>query len=80
MEQSHRRGCVLAPLLFNISFAQGLGEATVGEPALTTSLRGMFYADDASVVPQSTEQLRKMLDGIVVVSAAFGLHCIGGQY
>ena len=73
VEQSHRRGCVLASLLFNISFVRRLGEANVGEPALTTSLRGMFYADDAGVVSQSTEQLRKMLDGIVVMSTAFDL-------
>ena len=33
----------------------------------------MFYADDAGVVSQSPEQLRKMVGVIVVVCAAFGL-------
>ena len=33
----------------------------------------MFYADDAGVVSQSPEQLRKMMGVIVVVCAAFGL-------
>ena len=33
----------------------------------------MFYADDAGVVSQSLEQLRKMMGAIVVVCAAFGL-------
>ena len=33
----------------------------------------MFYADDAGVVSQSLEQLRKMVGVIVVVCAAFGL-------
>ena len=51
--------------------AGGRGEATVGESALATPLWGMLYADDAGVVSQSPEQLRKMM--IVVVCAAFGL-------
>ena len=33
----------------------------------------MVYADDAGVVSQSPEQLRKMIGVIVVVCAAFGL-------
>ena len=51
----------------------GRGEATVGESVLTTPLWGMLYADDAGVVWQSPEQLRKMMGVIVVVCAAFGL-------
>ena len=35
---------------------------------------GMLYADDAGVVSQSPEQLRKMMGVIVVVCAAFGLN------
>ena len=53
--------------------AEGRGEATVGESALATPLWGMLYADDAGVVSQSPEQLRKMMGVIVVVCAAFGL-------
>ena len=45
----------------------GRGKATAGKPALTTYLWGMFYADDAGVVWQSPEQLRKMMGVIVVV-------------
>ena len=52
---------------------QGRGEATVGESALATPLWGMLYADDAGVVSQSPEQLRKMMGVIVVTCAAFGL-------
>ena len=33
----------------------------------------MLYADDAGVVSKSPEQLRKMMDVIVTVCAAFGL-------
>ena len=33
----------------------------------------MLYADDAGVVSQSTEQLRKMMVVIVTMCAAFGL-------
>ena len=33
----------------------------------------MLYVDDAGVVSQSPEQVRKMMGGIVVVCAAFGL-------
>ena len=33
----------------------------------------MLYADDAGVVSQSSEQVRKMMGVIVVVCAAFGL-------
>ena len=51
----------------------GRGEATVGESVLATPLWGMLYADDAGVVLQSPEQLRKMMGVIVVVCAAFGL-------
>ena len=54
-------------------WAGGRGEATVGESVLATPLWGMFYADDAGVVSQSPEQLRKMMGVIVVVCAAFGL-------
>ena len=49
------------------------GEATVGESALPTPLWGMLYNDDAGIVSQSPEQLRKMMGMIVVVCAAFGL-------
>ena len=43
------------------------GEATAGEPVLDASLWGMLYADDARVVSQSLEQLRRMMEVIVVV-------------
>ena len=49
------------------------GEATAEESALASLLWGMFYADDAGVVSQSPEQLKKMMRVIVVVCAAFGL-------
>ena len=51
----------------------GWGYATAGESVLATPLWGMLYADDAGVVSQSSEQLRKMIGAIVVVCAAFGL-------
>ena len=51
----------------------GRGEATAAESVLGTPLWGMLYADDAGVVSQSPEQLRKMMGVIVVVCAAFGL-------
>ena len=51
----------------------GRGEATVGESAFATPIWGMLYADDAGVVSQSPEQLRKMMGVIVIVCAAFGL-------
>ena len=46
---------------------------TNGEPVLATLLWGMLYADDAGVVSQFPEHLRKMTGLIVVVCAAFGL-------
>ena len=49
------------------------GEVTVGESVLATPLWGMLYADDAGVVSQSPEQLRKTMGVIVAVCAAFGL-------
>ena len=50
------------------------------EPALATSLWGMFYADDARFVSQPPEQLRKSIDVIVGMCAAFGLtQRIGGE-
>ena len=55
--------------------AGGRGEATAGESVLATPLWGMLYADDAGVVSRSPEQLRNMMEVIVVVvvCAAFGL-------
>ena len=53
--------------------AGGRGEATVGESVLATALWGMLYANDAGVVPHSPGQPRKMMGGVVVVCAAFGL-------
>ena len=53
--------------------AGGRGEATVGETVLATPLWGMLYADDAGVVSQSPEQLRKLMAVIVVVCSAFDL-------
>ena len=46
---------------------------TSGKPALVTSLWGMLYTDDAGVVSQLPEKLRKVMGAIVVVCAAFGL-------
>ena len=51
----------------------GRGETTIVESALATPHWGMLHADDAGVVSQSPEQLRKMMGVIVVVCAAFGL-------
>ena len=53
--------------------AGGRGEATVGKSVLATPLWGMLYADDVGIVLQSPEQLRKMVEVIVVLCAAFGL-------
>ena len=53
--------------------AGGRGEATAGESVLATPLWGMLYADDAGVVSRSPKQLRKMMEVIVVVCAAFDL-------
>ena len=53
--------------------AGGRAEATAGECVLATPLWGMLNADDAGVVSQSPEQLRKMIGMIVDVCAAFGL-------
>ena len=47
--------------------AGGRGEATAGESVLATLLWSMLYADDAGVVSQSHEQMRKMMGVIVVV-------------
>ena len=53
--------------------ARERGKATVGELVLATPLWGMLYADNAGVISQSPEQLRKMMEVIVVARAAFGL-------
>ena len=53
--------------------AGGRGKATTGKPVLATPLWGMFYADDAGVVSQPPEQLRKIMGVIVVVCTAFSL-------
>ena len=50
----------------------GRGEATAGESVLATPLWGILYADDAGIVLRIPEQLRKMMEVIVVACAAFG--------
>ena len=59
--------------LRKIRGAGGRGDGTAGESVLATLLWSMSYANDAGVVSQSPEQLRKMMGVIVVVCAAFGL-------
>ena len=51
----------------------GRGEATTEESVLATPLWGLLCADDARVISQSPEQLRKMMGVVVVVCTAFGL-------
>ena len=53
--------------------AKGKQEATAGEPALATLHWGILHADDAELVWQSPEQLRKIVGVIVVVCVEFGL-------
>ena len=53
--------------------AGGRGEATAGEPVLATPLWSMLYTDETGVVPQSPEDLRKMIGVIMVVCAVFSL-------
>ena len=59
--------------LVHLRKKRGRGEATARESVLATPLWGMLYADDAGVVSRSPEQLRKMMEVVVVVCAAFGL-------
>ena len=54
-------------------------EASPGKQALAKSLSGMVYANDAGVVSQLLEQLRKMMDVMVVVCAASGLTVSEGR-
>ena len=51
----------------------GASGRTTRDPAPATSLWGMLYADDAAVVSQSPEQLRKMMVVIVTACEAFCL-------
>ena len=59
--------------LVNLRRKPGASGRTARDPAPATSLWGMLYADDAAVVSQSPEQLRKMMVVIVTVCEAFGL-------
>ena len=59
--------------------AGGRGEATAGETVLATPLWGMLYADDAGVVSQSPEKLRKMMGGDRGRVRGVWPHRIGGQ-
>ena len=55
---------------------RGAGDGGMQLPesqSCATPLWSMLYADDARIVSQSPEQLKKMMGGIVVVCAAFGL-------
>ena len=84
VEQGLRQSCVPATLLFNIFFAAVIHVALTRFEAdkdiidALVSLRkkplwGMLYADDAAVVSQSLEQLRKMMVVTMTVCEAFGL-------
>ena len=52
---------------------QNLYAPTAGELVLEPTLWSMLCVDDAGVVSKLSEQLRKMMEAIVVVCAAFGL-------
>ena len=51
----------------------GVSGRTARDPAPATSQWCMLYANDAAVVSQSPDQLRKMMVVIVTVCEAFGL-------
>ena len=53
--------------------AGGRRETTARAPVMATSLWGILYDDDAGVVSQSPEQLRKIIGVIAVVCTEFGL-------
>ena len=57
--------------MFTSKRNRGRGQVAAGELSLATSLWGMLYSDNAGVVSQTPEHLRKGV--IVVVYAAFGL-------
>ena len=59
--------------------AGGRGEAIAGESVLATPFWGMLYADDAGVVSQSPEQLRKHDGGDRGRVRGVCPHLIGGQ-
>ena len=59
--------------LVNLRRKPGPSGRTARDPAPAKSLWGMLYAEDAAVVSQSLEQLRKMMVVIVTVCEAFGL-------
>ena len=61
------------------SGAGGRARATTGMLALVMSLWGMFSADDAGVVSQSPEKLRKMMRRDRGHACGFWRHRTGGQ-
>ena len=59
--------------IVNLRRKPGASGRMARDPAPATSLWGLLYADDAAVVSQSPEQLRKIMVVIVTVCEAFGL-------
>ena len=62
-----RQGCILSPCLFNL-YAEyivrnaGLEEAQAGIKIAGRNLNNLRYADDTTLMAESEEELKKLLD------------------
>ena len=55
------QGCILLPCLFNIMRNAGLEEAQGGVKIAGIKINNLRYADDATLMPESKEELKSLL-------------------
>ena len=55
------QGCILLPCLFNIMRNAGLEEAQAGIKISRRNINNLRYADDATLMPESKEELKSLL-------------------
>ena len=78
IEKGIHKGCILSPCLFNfyaeyIMRNAGLDEAQAGIKIAGRNINNLGYADDTTLMAESTEELKRLLMKVIEESEKTGL-------